>query len=80
METYNPNARCHTPGPPRPLINRPVRGFDVIPLEPGYPAARYTMNTTREEVNPLTNDPKSDRDNHSNQCNPNHDEYSHSRE
>lgn len=27
-----------------------------------------------------TNDPKSDRDNHSNQCNPNHDEYWHSRE
>lgn len=24
--------------------------------------------------------PKSDRDNHSNQCNPNHDEYWHSRE
>jgi len=38
------------------------------------------MNTNRKEVNLLTNDPKSDRDNHSNQCNPNHDEYSHSRE
>jgi len=25
-------------------------------------------------------DPKSDRDNHSNQCNPNNDEYGHSRE
>ena len=31
-------------------------------------------------MNPLTNDPKSDRDNHSNQCNPNNDEYWHSRE
>jgi hypothetical protein len=40
MEAYNPIPRRHTPGPPRPLINRPVRGFDVIPLEPGYPAPR----------------------------------------
>jgi hypothetical protein len=28
----------------------------------------------------MTPGPKSDRDNHSNQCNPNHDEYWHSRE
>lgn len=28
----------------------------------------------------MTHGPKSDRDNHSNQCNPNHDEYWHSRE
>jgi len=28
----------------------------------------------------MTNDPKSDRDNHANQCNPNNDEYTHSRE
>lgn len=28
----------------------------------------------------MNNGPKSDRDNHSNQCNPNHDEYWHSRE
>ena len=31
-------------------------------------------------MNPLTNGPKSDRDNHANQCNPNNDEYWHSRE
>jgi hypothetical protein len=28
----------------------------------------------------MTYDPKSDRDNHSNQCNPNNDEYWHSRD
>jgi len=28
----------------------------------------------------MNHGPKSDRDNHSNQCNPNHDEYWHSRE
>ncbi len=28
----------------------------------------------------MTFDPKSDRDNHSNQCNPNNDEYWHSRD
>jgi len=28
----------------------------------------------------MNTDPKSDRDNHSNQCNPNNDEYGHSRE
>jgi hypothetical protein len=28
----------------------------------------------------MNHDPKSDRDNHSNQCNPNNDEYWHSRE
>ena len=28
----------------------------------------------------MTYGPKSNRDNHSNQCNPNHDEYWHSRE
>jgi hypothetical protein len=33
----------------------------------------------RKEPN-MTYGPKSDRDNHSNQCNPNHDEYWHSRE
>jgi hypothetical protein len=38
------------------------------------------MNTNRKEVNPLTNDPEDDRDNHANQCNPNNDEYWHSRE
>jgi hypothetical protein len=31
-------------------------------------------------VNILTTDPKSDRDNHANQCNPNNDEYWHCRE
>jgi hypothetical protein len=43
METYDPNPRRHTPGPPRPLINRPGRpnrGADEIPLGPGYPAPR----------------------------------------
>ena len=36
------------------------------------------MNVTRREVNNLTNDP--DDDNHADQCNPNNDEYWHSRE
>ena len=43
METYDTNPRRHTPGPPRPLINRPAtpdRRPTIDTLEPGYPAPR----------------------------------------
>jgi hypothetical protein len=62
--------------PPRPAINRPEV---FIPTKPGIykPLSRDYLGLTKK-INML--DPKSDRDNHSDQCNPNNDEYWNSRD
>jgi hypothetical protein len=62
--------------PPRPAINRPEV---FVPTKPGInnPLSRDYLGL-KKQINML--DPKSDRDNHSNQCNPNNDEYWNSRD
>jgi len=62
-----------TPKPPRPLINWP----DVRDDHPS-PGTSNPRPPNIERINTMYTDP--DDDNHANQCNPNNDEYWHSRE
>ncbi len=63
--------------PPQPAINRPEV---FIPTKPGIynPLSRDYFGLITKHIHMF--DPKSDRDNHANQCNPNNDEYWHSRD